>query len=332
MSLSPAPSGDQCAIRWLNQHMLAELPHRVDQSNAVQICSQLLTAIDRELLVLLVDMTGTTACDFACGDALAQVFQWTMMRGIDLRLIAPSDSVRRVLSLCGLDRVVPVCDTVAAALTATAPSDEPVPPARGSRNAAPDPPFPAGGTGTEIALLDADGVIVWVNSAWQAFTAANNGDPASTGPGVSYLDVCAAAAGDLVTARVEAAIRRALSGDLPGSFTIEIPCHSPGTARWFDMLISSRLDEDGKPAGATVTMSLARSHVRELLTADGPGAGEPGRDLISGLADRLTAVSDLLEVTATRAPAPVERPLRQAVSELSAVIRDARTASPQYRP
>ena len=100
MSLSPAPSGDQCAIRWLNQHVLAELPHRVDQSNAVQIRSQLLTAIDRELLVLLVDMTGTTACDFACGDALAQVFQWTMMRGIDLRLIAPSDSVRRVLARC----------------------------------------------------------------------------------------------------------------------------------------------------------------------------------------------------------------------------------------
>ncbi len=43
----------------------------------------------------------------------------------------------------------------------------------------------------EIALLDAKGVIVWVNSAWRAFTAANGGDPASAGPGVSYLDICA---------------------------------------------------------------------------------------------------------------------------------------------
>jgi hypothetical protein len=67
--------------------------------------------------------------------------------------------------------------------------------------------FPAGDIGVETAL-----------------------HPAAVGPGVSYLDVCAAATGDLVTAQVEAAIRRALRGDLPGSFTIEVPCHSPGTA------------------------------------------------------------------------------------------------------
>jgi anti-anti-sigma regulatory factor len=331
MPSASAPDEGRCQVRWLSQHALAELPERVDQSNARQICSQFLTVIDHPVLILMVDMTGTTTCDFACGDALAQVFQWTMTRGIDLRLIAPGDSVRHVLSLCGLDRVVPVYRTVGAALAATAPAD--VPPASdqaGSTAAVPaDPSYPAGGTGVEIALLDAAGVIVWVNSAWQAFTAANGGDPAATGPGVSYLNVCAAAAGDLVTAQVEAAIRLALTGDLPGSFTIEVPCHSPGTARWFDMLISSRLDENGRPAGATITLSLARSHTRELLAASEPGPGEPGRDLISGMADRLTAVSDLLEVTAARAAAPIEDPLRQAVSELAAVIRDARTANPE---
>jgi PAS domain-containing protein len=184
----------------------------------------------------------------------------------------------------------------------------------------------------EIAVLDAEGVIVWVNSAWKAFTAANGGDPARAGPGLSYLDVCAAAAGDLVTARVEAAIRRALTGDLPGSFTIEVPCHSPDTARWFDMLISSRLDEDGKSAGATVTLSLARSYARALLASSEPAPGEPGRDLISGIADRVAAVSDLLEVTATRAAAPVTRDLQQAVNELVSVVRDVRTASHEPQP
>jgi hypothetical protein len=183
----------------------------------------------------------------------------------------------------------------------------------------------------EIALLDARGVIVWVNSAWRLFTAANGGDPAATGPGVSYLDVCAAAAGDLVTARIEAAIRRALRGDLPGSFTIEVPCHSPGTARWFDMLISSRLDEDGKSAGATVTLSLARARSRALLAAGRPGPGEAGRDLVSGMADRLAAVSDLLEVSATRVPAPVDGYLQQAISELATVIRDARAVRPELQ-
>ncbi|HEX4257631.1 MAG TPA: STAS domain-containing protein [Streptosporangiaceae bacterium] len=314
--------------------MLVELPEQVDQSNAGQIRDQLLAIIDRQAQILLVDMTGTTGCDYACGDALARVFQRAMARGIGLRLIANVDNVLRVLSMCGLDRVIPVCGTVGAALHATAPADTvPVSLAPQDR-AAPstDPGFPAGDVGVEIALLDADGVIVWVNSAWRAFTAANGGDPAAAGPGVSYLDVCAAAAGDLVTARVEAAIRRALTGDLPGSFTIEVPCHSPGTARWFDMLISSRLDQDGGNAGATVTLSLARAQARALLAAGQPGPGEPGRDLVSGMADRLTAVSDLLEVTATRAPAPISGQLYQAISELTTVIHDARTASPEPRP
>jgi anti-anti-sigma factor len=314
--------------------VLVELPEQVDQSNAGQIRDQLLAIIDRQALILLVDMTRTTGCDYACGDALGRVFQRAMARGIGLRLIANVDSVLRVLSMCGLDRVIPVCGTVGAALRATAPADT-VPVSLAlpdSAASATDPGFPAGDVGVEIALLDADGVIVWVNSAWRAFTAANGGDPAAAGPGVSYLDVCAAAAGDLVTARVEAAIRRALTGDLPGSFTVEVPCHSPETARWFDMLISSRLDQDGRNAGATITLSLARSQARALLTAGEPGPGEPGRDLISGMADRLAAVSDLLEVTATRAPAPIGGQLQQAIDELTTVIRDARTASPQPRP
>jgi anti-anti-sigma factor len=327
-------NGGHCPVRWLNQHALVELPERVDQSNADQVRNDLLTVLDHQVLVLLADMTGTTTCDHACGDALARVFQQTMARGIGLRLIANVDNVLRVLSMCGLDRVVPVCRTVGAALAATAPTNTPpVPDTLQSTAAGPvDSGFPVGDTGVEIAVLDADGVIVWVNSAWQAFTAANGGDPARAGPGLSYLDVCAAATGDLVTARVEVAIRRALTGDLPGSFTIEVPCHSPSTARWFDMLISSRLDEDGKPAGATVTLSLARSHARALLAASQPAPGEPGRDLISGIADRVAAVSDLLEVTATRATAPIADELQQAINELATVIRDVRTASPQPRP
>jgi PAS fold len=233
--------------------------------------------------------------------------------------------------MSGLDRVIPVYRTLGAALFATEPADRARPP-EPSTVAAADRGFPAGDVGVEMALLDADGVIVWVNSAWQAFTVANGGDPAATGPGVSYLDVCAAAAGDLVTARVERAIRRALTGDLPGSFTIEVPCHSPGLARWFDLLISSRLDPDGKSAGATITMSLARTQTRTLLMTSPPRAGEPGRPLISGMADRLAGVSDLLEVTATRADSTIADQLKVAIGELATVIQDARTASPQHIP
>src|SRR6202012_5083787 len=302
---------------------------------AEQIRDRLLALIDGQTLVLLVDMTGTTTCDHACGDALARVYQRAMANGVGLRLIAGVDTVLRTLAMSGLDRVVSVYRTLGAALSATEPADTAdtaaLPADPPGPTAAPEPGFPVGDVGVEMALLDADGVIVWVNSAWQAFTAANGGDPAATGPGVSYLDVCAAAAGDLVTARVEGAIRRALTGDLPGSFTIEVPCHSPDTGRWFDMLISSPLDEDGKPAGATVTLSLARSRARALLAAGEPAPGAPGRDLISGIADRVAPFSDLLEVPPPRANAPVSRDLQQAINELATVIRDVRTASPQPR-
>jgi hypothetical protein len=47
------------------------------------------------------------------------------------------------------------------------------------------------------------------------------------------------------------------------------------------------------------------------------------------MADRLAGVSDLLEVTATRADAPIANQLKVAIGELATVIKDARTASPQ---
>jgi anti-anti-sigma factor len=313
--------------------VLVGLPQRVDRSNAGQVRDELLAVTDHRVLVLLVDMTATTMCDHHCGDALAWAFQRTMAKGIELRLIANTESVLRILAVCGLDRLVPVCGTAEGALAATAPAGiPPVPQApEGTAAASVVSRFPADDVGVEIALLDAEGVIVWVNSAWKAFTDANGGDLTTAGPGVSYLDVCAAAAGDLVTARVEAAIRRALAGDLPGSFTIEVPCHSPRTARWLDMLISSRLDEDGKSTGAAITLSLARSHSRALLAASDPAPGQPGRDLISGMADRLAAVSDLLEVTAARTANPTSSQLQQAIDELAAVIRDTRTARAELR-
>ena len=135
---------------------------------------------------------------------------------------------------------------------------------------------PGGGVrtdvGVEVALLDRDGVIAWVNQAWQAFAAANGGDPARTGRGVSYLQACAAAGDDPVAQEVAGAIRAALAGDLPGPLTVEVPCHSPATERSLSVLISSRFDDQGRCRGATVTLSLARPEPRL-------GAASPGRRL-----------------------------------------------------
>jgi len=108
---------------------------------------------------------------------------------------------------------------------------------------------------TEVALLNTDGVIVAVNAAWESFGAANGGDPTRSGVGRSYLEVCRGA-DDNAAKEVEGALRVALRGDLPAPVRVLIPCDSPDSERWFDVLISSRLNDDGRCLGATVTLSL----------------------------------------------------------------------------
>ncbi len=197
-----------------------------------------------------------------------------MANRTELRLVVTSGVVLRVLDTTDVGRLVPVYPSAEAALAARWPAA--LTPGDGNKTggirrsrlagaprdgsvAVAERTDSGADVGVEVALLDRDGVIAWVNPAWRAFAAANGGDPARTGVGESYFQACAAAGDDPVAAEVAAAIRAALAGDLPGPLTIEVPCHSPATERWFDVLISSRLADDGRSLGATVTLSLARS-------------------------------------------------------------------------
>ncbi|MGN6606652.1 MAG: hypothetical protein ACTHMS_06550 [Jatrophihabitans sp.] len=134
----------------------------------------------------------------------------------------------------------------------------------------------------EVALLDSDGVIVAVNAAWDEFCLANGGDPRAVGPGVSYLEVCDRAGNDPVAADVAGAIVAALGGDLPAPRRVLVPCPSPTEPRWFDLLVSSRLDDTGVCIGATVTLSPVPA---EMVT---------GRDRALGPAARSTFAVDRL--------------------------------------
>jgi PAS domain S-box-containing protein len=99
-----------------------------------------------------------------------------------------------------------------------------------------------------IAILDADGVIIDVNRAWQEFAERNcalgvgrRAIGAAYGVGRNYLFVCdaAAAAGDdRETARAAAdGIRRVLAG-ARDEFYLEYPCHSPTAQRWFALRVT----------------------------------------------------------------------------------------------
>ena len=311
-------------MQWLDRHVLVTMPERIDQPAAAAVGEQLLTIIHGDALVLILDMTRTAACDHAGGGMLARVYQRAVVRGTELRLVATDEKVRRVLTLTGVDRLVPLYASVAAALAATAPGERAAPPER--TGAAGPPPADVG---VEVALLDQDGVIVSVNDAWQAFAVGNGGDPARMGPGVSYLDACAAAADDPAAAQVATAIRAALERRLPGSLTVEVPCHSPYAERWFDVLVSTRLDDDGRSVGATVTLSLTRAQTRVLLPAvQASGAVTArDRDLIEAMTDRLSDVGRILVESADEARGPLADHLRWAIEELDAIVQAARTGT-----
>jgi len=87
---------------------------------------------------------------------------------------------------------------------------------------------------SNIAVLDADGTIIYVNASWKQY-ARENGDPrlVSTGIGVNYLSVCRMAAkSDPSLKETVRPIEDVITGRSPSYFH-EYPCHSPHKKRWF---------------------------------------------------------------------------------------------------
>ena len=281
---------DAYPVRWAGRQALVALPEHIDVSNAGQIREELLSVINRGAEALIADMTATLSCDQAGADAMARAYQRAVVSRTELRLVVTSGVVLRMLGMTGIGRLVPVYPSVEAALAARPPARATLTVAKASNTRGSRRRRTTGTSsvrsvrtdvGVEVALLDRDGVITWVNQAWQAFAAANRGDPARTGIGVSYLKACAAAEDDPVAQEVAGAIRAALAGDLPGALRVEVPCHSPATERWFDLLISSRFDDQGRCVGVTVTLSLARSQPRS----------RPGLTLAQGRPESAAVIS-----------------------------------------
>ncbi len=91
-----------------------------------------------------------------------------------------------------------------------------------------------------IAVIDARGMILQVNAAWDHFARENLGlcPPESLGIGTNYLEVVRkAAASDETCRRTLQSLNAVLAGRLD-TFEQEYPCHSPSTRRWFRMSVS----------------------------------------------------------------------------------------------
>lgn len=171
-------------VQWAGRQAVVTLPEHIDVSNAGDVSDELLLLINRGAADLIADMTATLSCDHAGADAVARAYQRAAASGTQLRLVVPAQVVRRVLSINGIDRVVPIYPSLDAATAAAvstpviSPTADPAKAAARARRrwaaGAPEGPRSVGITPgvlwklidafiDGVALVDENGVLALVN-------------------------------------------------------------------------------------------------------------------------------------------------------------------------
>jgi anti-sigma B factor antagonist len=103
-------------VLWLGQVAVATMPVEIDLVNADQVREDLLSLLNRSPAALIVDMGGTTFCDSAGVNALVRAYKRAAASGAQMRLVVTAPNVQRVLGITGVDRLIGICPSVAAAL------------------------------------------------------------------------------------------------------------------------------------------------------------------------------------------------------------------------
>lgn len=99
---------DPYPVEWAGGQAVVTLPEHIGISNAGQVREELLSVINRGATTLIADMTATTSCDHAGADAVIRAWQRAVASDTELRLVVIAQTVARVLSLVGVDRMVAV--------------------------------------------------------------------------------------------------------------------------------------------------------------------------------------------------------------------------------
>jgi anti-anti-sigma factor len=105
-------------VQWQSRQAIVTLPDYIDASNASQIGEDLHALINRGATELIADMTATVSCDYSGADAMVHAHRHALINGTQLRLVVTTQIVQRVLTLNGLDRLIPVYPFRAAATAA----------------------------------------------------------------------------------------------------------------------------------------------------------------------------------------------------------------------
>ena len=93
------------------------LPAEIDVTNAEEVYEQLVAAFAPGVSTVIADMTSTVFCDSSGVHAIMHAYESAAARDVRMRLaVSSASSVRRVLELIGVGRLMPVYPTLAEAL------------------------------------------------------------------------------------------------------------------------------------------------------------------------------------------------------------------------
>jgi anti-anti-sigma factor len=112
-------SGEHHSVVWVGQVAVISLPAEIDVSNADQVREDLLSVINRGATLLVVDMIATTFCDSAGVNALVRAFKRATASAAGMRLVISAPAVHRILAITGVDHLIDIYPSVAAAMGTT---------------------------------------------------------------------------------------------------------------------------------------------------------------------------------------------------------------------
>jgi anti-sigma B factor antagonist len=99
--------------------VVVELPAEIDVTNSEQVYQQLVAGLVPGVDTLVADMTATVFCDSSGVHAIMHAYETAGARDVRMRLaVSPGTSVRRVLQLIGVGRLIPVYQSLEEALAA----------------------------------------------------------------------------------------------------------------------------------------------------------------------------------------------------------------------
>ena len=98
--------------------IVVALPAEVGYSNGQEVLEQLLAAFGPAIETVVVDMVSTTFCDSAGLARIAVAHRVAVARNATLRVAVPAGIVTKIFEITGLDTIVPLYPSLAAALAA----------------------------------------------------------------------------------------------------------------------------------------------------------------------------------------------------------------------